>query len=173
MKGFKKDLERGKYYEHKALKTLTKHGFKELKIFDGYKKEYDIEGIYNNKKVFIECKYNKYTTYTNKFFIEVFTTKFNESGITATKSDYYILYSYFDYWIIYTNDLKRALEEHLRSIIQNKDVTKTQIVEYIKTNGTYTNNTIGVIIPINIIEKYTLWKGNHKKRPTNNMNLFN
>lgn len=174
MADFKKDLQRGKYYEQKAVKTLLKYGFSDLKMYDGYIKEYDITGIYRNKKVFIECKYNKYTTYTNKFFIEIMNTKFNESGLTATKSDYYILYSYFDYWIIKTDNLKRALEKHLRSIIINKNVSRCEIVDYIKENGIYTNNTIGILLPIEIINKYSKWSGNHKKRELSiNKSIFN
>jgi len=160
---FKKDLERGKYYENKALENLKTHGFKKLKIYNGYKKEYDISGRFKKKKVYIECKYSKYLSYTNKIFIEVFTTKFTESGITATDSDYYILYSNFDYWNIETDELKRVLEEHLRSICNIKNATHIQLIDYVKENGTYTNNTIGVIIPIYKIQKRCIFYGNHKK----------
>ena len=175
MEQFKKDLERGKYYEKKALNIMSKYGFSDLKMYDKYIKEYDITALYKNKKVYIECKYNKYTTYTNKFFIEIMTTKFKESGLTATKSDYYILFSYFDYWIIKTNDLKKALEEYLRSIINIKNVSKGYIVDYIKENGIYTNNTIGILLPIKSILKYVKWKGTHKnkKKNINNNNMFN
>lgn len=161
---FNVDLKRGKYYETKALENLKTHGFKKLKIYEGYKKEYDISGRFKKKKVYIECKYSKYVSYTNKIFIEVFTTKFKESGITATRSDYYILYSYFDYWIIETDELKRALEEHLRSVCNIKNATHIQLIDYIKENGCYTNNTIGVIIPMDTIQKRCIFYGNHKKR---------
>ena len=164
MADFKKDLQRGKYYEYKALKTLSKYKFKDLHIFEGYKKEYDIEGVYKKKKVYIEVKYSKYVSYTNSIFVEVFTTKFNISGLSATKSDYYIMYGYFRFWIIETENLKKALEEHLKNEIMIKNPTRCQLVEYVKLKGTYTNNTVGVIIPISIIEKYTKWTGVHNKK---------
>ena len=114
MGDFKKDLERGAYYEIKALDILKQHKFKKLKRIEGYFKEYDIKAMYKNKKVFIECKYNRYTSYTNKFFIECF------------KCDY--------------------------------------LTDYIKSNGIYTKYTVGVLVDIDIINKYILFKGEHKKR---------
>jgi hypothetical protein len=164
MADFKRDLQRGKYYEHKALKTLSNYKFKDLHIFEGYKKEYDIEGVYKKKKVYIEVKYSKYVSYSNSIFVEVFTTKFKESGLTATRSDYYIMYGYFRYWIIKTEKLKKALEKHLRNTIMIKNPTQFQLIDYIKESGTYTKNTVGVIIPISIIEKYSKWTGIHNKK---------
>ena len=96
MNNFFNDLARGIYYEKKAINIMSKYGFSDLKRVEGYKKEYDITGTYHNKPVYIESKYNKYTSYTNKIFIECFNTKYEPSGITATESTYYILFSYFD-----------------------------------------------------------------------------
>ena len=164
MSDFKRDLERGAYYEIKALEILKQHKFKKLKRIEGYFKEYDIKAMYKNKKVFIECKYNRYTSYTNKFFIECFKCDYTLAGITATESDYYILFSYFDYWIIKTDDLKKALEEQLRILHNNKKATREDLTDYIKSNGIYTKYTVGVLVGIDIINKYILFKGEHKKR---------
>jgi hypothetical protein len=164
MSDFKRDLERGAYYEIKALEILKQHKFKKLKRIEGYFKEYDIKAMYKNKKVFIECKYNRYTSYTNKFFIECFKCDYTYAGITATTSDYYILFSYFDYWIIKTDDLKKALEEQLRILHTNKKATREDLTDYIKSNGIYTKYTVGILVSIDIINKYILFKGEHKKR---------
>jgi hypothetical protein len=164
MNNFFNDLARGIYYENKAVNIMSKYGFSDLKRVEGYKKEYDITGTYHNKPVYIESKYNKYTSYTNKFFIECFNIKYEPSGITATESNYYILFSYFDYWILKTDRLKNALEEQLRILINKNDATYDDLINYVKEHGIYTKNTVGVLIPIEIINKYTLYKGNHKKR---------
>lgn len=164
---FKKDLERGNYYEKKALNILKKHNFKDLTIIQGFNPYYDIQGIYKKKKAYIEVKYNKYTSYTNKIFIEVSKPNGTPAGLSITKSTYYILFSYYKYWIIKTNKLKKALEEFIRFELEKEGIKKAsneQLFNYIEKEGIFTNNSIGVLIPTSNILCHSIFYGEHKEQ---------
>ena len=162
MSNFKKDLERGIYYEKKAINILKLYGFKQLERVEGYNIGYDIKGTYKKQKVTIEVKYNKNATYTGLFFIEVAKKDLSPSGLSATTADYYILFNYFDCWILRTVDLQEALEQYIKKIIKRRNPTRDHMTRYIIENGTYTTNTLGILLPIKIIEKYALFIGAHK-----------
>jgi len=117
MNNFIKDLEFGKIYENKAMKLINYKCFPSK----GKCKEYDFYYIKDGKKIYIEVKSDKLACKTGNLCIE-YKFKNNPSGISATKSDYWI---YFicrheqedEIYIIPTNKLKEIIKlDYCRSV---------------------------------------------------------
>ena len=172
-KDFKKCLEIGHYYEKKSISILTNHKFKHIKNNYKYNPYYDLTAFKNKKKVYIECKYNKLTHKTNKIFLECCKINLEPSGISITKSDYIIFFSYFKYWIVKTEKVKKLLERTIINILINNNIpnpTQEQLLLYIEHEAIKTTNTIGILISVDDVIKICKYKGTHKK--TFNKRLF-
>ena len=166
---FNKDLERGKYYEKKAVSILNMHGFNDLKHSEGYNPYFDIEGRKGKKKFYFEVKYDSYTANTKKIFIEISKPDNMPSGLSITKSDYYILFSYFEYWIVETEKLRELIKIYLNDKIkeEGKHTDKLEEHELFKAicdYSTCTKNSRGFIIPISYILKHSVFNGTHNEK---------
>lgn len=173
MKTFYNDLQRGKYYEKKAISILKTHGFDDLKHIEGYNPYFDIEGKEKKgkkeKKVYFEVKYDAYSANTKKFFVEISKQNGRPSGLTITKSKYYILFSYYEYWIIPTEKLKESIKSYLIDKLREEGNNKNELYEGDITNAIYTfstctNNSRGVIIPLSYILNHSIYSGFHNEK---------
>lgn len=172
MNDFKKCLEIGKIYERKSLKILLKHKFKGVVMDEGYNPYYDIEAFKNNKKVYIEVKYNSLTHKTKYIFLECSKIDLCPSGISITKSDYYIFFSNYDYWICKTYKVKKVLEDTIRRELKKVKITNAtydDLINYIEHEGLRTKNTVGILINVDDVIKICSYKGIHKMK---NKKLF-
>lgn len=168
---FKKCLVIGQSYETKSLKILEKHGFKNITIDYKYNPYYDITAYLNtnnknNKKVYIEVKYNSLIDKTNKIFLECCKTNLNVSGLSITKSHYYIIHSNSKYWIIKTKTLKKLLNKTIKHELKKVGIhnaTNEQLCSYIQYEGIKTSNTIGILIDVCDVEKKALFYGSNKQ----------
>jgi len=166
---FKKCLDVGHYYEKKSINILLKHNFIKIKNDYKYNPYYDLRAFENNRRVYIEVKYNKLTHKTNKIFLECCKRNLQPSGISITRAHYYIFFSYYKYWIVETDKVKQLLETTIRNILINNNIpnpTKEQIILYIEHEAIKTNNTIGILLSVNDVNKICKYKGTHKSNYT-------
>lgn len=164
MKSFEKCLKEGHIYETKSINILKKHKFKDITI--DYKKNsyYDLTAYKKNKKVYIEVKYNSLTDRTKYIFLECCKTNLYPSGISITKSDYYIFFSNSKYWICKTDKVKKLLEQTIRRELNKIKLTKPsdeQLLKYIEYSGLRTKNTIGILLLVDDVNKICKYKGTH------------
>ena len=162
---FIKCLEIGHYYEHKSIDILKKHNFKKITNEYNYNPFYDLTAIKNKKTVYIECKYNKLTHKTNKIFLECCKINLQPSGLSITKSNYIIFFSYYKYWIVKTKKVKILLEQTIKNILINNGInnpTHEQLILYIEHEGIKTHNTIGILINVDDVNKICKYSGTHK-----------
>ena len=117
MDNFYKQLEKFKPYEVEASKRITKlNNTKLLRFCDNYK--YDF--ITYPDKLKFEVKTDVRSLKTDNFFIE-FNGYGKPSGITITKSNYYILSDTINYYLIETNKLKTLIENYTFRIVPTSD----------------------------------------------------
>jgi hypothetical protein len=171
MSNFKKDLETGQYYENMSINILLKHGFENIEIDGTYNPYYDITAYKNNKKVYIECKYNSLTDKTGYIFLECCKRNLNASGISITKSNYYIFFSKSKYWICGVSKVKNILRKTIEKELKKVKVIKptvNQLCNYIEHEGIKTSNSIGILICVKKVNKKSKYRGVLVKN-----NLFN
>jgi hypothetical protein len=171
MTNFKRDLETGQYYENLSIDILLKHGFENIEIDGKYNPYYDITATKNNKKVYIECKYNSYTDKTGYIFLECCKRNLKASGISITTANYYIFYSKSKYWICGVNKVKNILKHTICKELKKVKVikpTNEQLLKYIEYEGIKTKNSIGVLIDVKYVNKKSKYKGGLVKK-----SLFN
>ena len=162
MANFKKDLETGKIYEYKSVGILKKYGFYDIIVDGTYNSYYDITAYKDNKKVYIECKYNSLTDKTGYIFLECCTRSLDVSGRTNTKADYYIFFSNTKYYICGVEKVKNILRKTIRKALKKVKVikpTRVQLCDYIAQHGIKTNNTIGVLISVHDVIKKSKYTG--------------
>jgi hypothetical protein len=162
MDKFKKDLETGKIYEYKSIDILKKYGFYDIVIDGTYNSYYDITAYKDNKKVYIECKYNSLTDKTGYIFLECCKRTLEASGISITTADYYIFFSNTKYYICGVNKVKnilrKTIEKELKKVKVNKP-TPDQLCSYIEHKGIKTINSIGILICVKAVIKKSKYTG--------------
>ena len=99
---FIKDLEKGEWVENKILSKIKSKYPKAYKI-EGNFKYYDIEIPEINKT--IEVKNDIGSENTSNYFIEI-SCNYENSGISTTKADYWVIYDEQRWHWIKTNRLK-------------------------------------------------------------------
>ena len=122
MPDFKKDLNRGQYYEYKALHILKSLDFTKIHHFKGKEPRYDIKARFNKKKVYIEVKYNKNADKYNNFIIELSKADGTPSGLSITKSNYYMLFSYSKYYLIETIKLHMIVKQYILNALKEEGI---------------------------------------------------
>lgn len=161
---FYKDLKTGQIYEHKAMNILAGLGFSELKKIEGYEPRYDIEAIYKNKKVYIEVKYNSKVHTLKQFVVELGKSDGTPSGLTVTKSHYYMLFSNDAYYLLKTKDLHKTVKRFILKGLSKlgvKDPTPDIITDYIINKCFSYGNYRYMKIHINVIVPYCIEIGKH------------
>jgi len=176
---FYKCLRIGHTYERKSIKILEKHHFYKIYCNYEYNPYYDLTALIKKndklKKVYIEVKYNSLTDKTGFIFLECCKTNLKPSGLSITKSDYYIFFSDSQYWIIKTDRVKSILENTIRTELKKAkitDATEEQLLNYIEHNGLKTKNTIGVLISVSDLLKVCSYNGIHNNNDIYKKRLF-
>jgi hypothetical protein len=128
---FKKDLKIGKKGEDYIIEFLENKGFKFIERNND--KSFDILMEWRGKKIKYEIKTDVYPKDTGNMVIE-FESRGKESGISVTKSHYYIYYyaHYDEIWLIRTKDLKKLIKENkLRYVVGGdwKSNTKMWVIK--------------------------------------------
>ena len=162
---FEHDLKKGKYYENKANLILQKHGFTDIHHIEGHNPYYDMYGTYKNKKVYIEVKYNSKADSFKSFIIELCKKNKNPSGLTITRSHYYVLFSYTSYWIIRTKRLHIIVKKYILTKLREQhnimSPTPEEYDKYIlnecKTYGDY----IYMLLDFDTVDQHSIFKGSH------------
>lgn len=164
MDTFIKDLEIGQIYENKSIKILEQYGFYNIEIDGTYNPYYDITAYKNNKKVYIECKYNSLTDKTGFIFLECCKRTLEVSGISITRADYYIFFSNTKYYICGVSKVKNILRATIEKELKKVKVIKptgNQLCSYIEHEGLKTKNSIGILICVKKVSKKSKYKGTH------------
>lgn len=137
---FDRDLSLGELGEKIIMIYLFCNGYKNLKITEGYFKEYDISGTSpkTNSEVFYEVKTDDYCTEnsdTGNMAIEIEYKK-KPSGITCTKADVFVYYYYHlsvdNLWMIKVDDLKKLIKDNYKKynfkIVQGGDNNDSKLI---------------------------------------------
>lgn len=116
MEFFYKNLQNFQKYELEALKRVENLNNTKLKnLCDNNK--YDFKTIDNIK---YEVKTEPKSLTTNNFFIE-FKGYNKPSGITTTRSNYYIINDTINYYMIKTEQLKYMISTNKYKVVNTKD----------------------------------------------------
>lgn len=135
---FKVKLKGAKIFEKKAALIASKY-FNDNNISFNDDNKYDF--VLNEKKLKFEVKCDDMSNKTNNYFVEY--ESFNKlSGISVSKSDYYIFTNTYNYYMIETTKLKELIND--------------KKYKYIRKSGDNVSNSIGYIFDINIINNESI-----------------
>lgn len=161
---FEQDLKRGKYYENKAISILQSKGFTDIYQYEGNVPYYDLHATYKNKKVYIEVKYNSKADTYKSFIIELCKTDGTPSGLTITKSNYYMLFGYKSYWLIKTKRLHIIVKKYILNKLRIYNIfqpTPEEYEQYILNECKTYNNYKYMVMPYESIKKHNIFNGIH------------
>lgn len=162
MEKFKNDLKTGKIYENKSIKILEKYGFYNIELDDNCNPYYDITAYKNNKKVYIECKYNSLTDKSGYIFLECCKKNLDASGISITTANYYIFFSNTKYYMCGVKKIKNILQRTIKKELRKVKIfnpSMDQLLSYIEHEGIKTSNSIGILIDVKEVIKKSKYTG--------------
>lgn len=119
---FKRDLTLGEKGEKIIMVYLFCNGYKDIKITEGYFKDYDISGTSpkNGATVLYEVKTDEYCTedYDSGNMAIELECKKKPSGISCTKADVFVYYYYHlsvdNLWMIKVDELKKMIKDNYK-----------------------------------------------------------